>query len=139
MTRETNYTKYDARATLTTLKQFIPISELNAMRENLRGEEGQYFINKMVEMSTLINAMPHTYDQDGLGDQAVAYLHYFSGDMDWYITEKDMEDDQYQAFGLADLGYGGELGYISIVELVQSGVELDLHFTPTTLEEIRNN
>ena len=61
---------------------------------------------------------------DGKGDDAVVYLHYFRGGMDWYITEKDMEEEQHQAFGLADLGYGGELGYISIQELIDNGVSL---------------
>lgn len=44
---------------------------------------------------------------------------------------------QLQAFGLADLGYGGELGYISIVELLECGAELDLHWTPQTLAEVK--
>lgn len=52
------------------------------------------------------------------------------GGMDWYITEKAMSDEQNKAFGLADLGYGGEIGYISIVEL-------DLHFEPKRLKECR--
>jgi len=59
--------------------------------------------------------------------------------MDWYITEKDMGDEQIQAFGLADLGMGfPELGYISIEELVENGVELDLHWTPKTLAEVKS-
>jgi len=57
--------------------------------------------------------------------------------MDWYITERDMETDQLQAFGLANLGYGGELGYISIEELKSSNVEIDLHWTPKTLREVK--
>lgn len=56
----------------------------------------------------------------------------------WYITERDMERAQFQAFGLAVLfGDGGELGYINIVELIRNGVELDMYFTPCTLEAIR--
>lgn len=139
MKQETNYTRLEARATLETLKQFIPHGELTAMREQIRGEEGQYFINKMVEVNETITNMPETYEQDGKGDQAIAYLHYFSGNMDWYITEKDMEGEQLQAYGIANIGYGFEGGYVSIVDLVKSGVELDLYFTPKTLAEIRNN
>ena len=48
-----------------------------------------------------------------------------------------MEAEQHQAFGLADLGMGAELGYISIVELLENGAELDLHFVPRTLEQIK--
>jgi hypothetical protein len=90
--------------------------------------------------------MPKTGEQDGKGEQATAYLHYFAGGQaSWYITEKDAgspDDDpgtgQIQAFGLADLfGDGGELGYISIAEILENGGELDFHFTPKTLAEIR--
>lgn len=66
------------------------------------------------------------------------HLHYFFRGCDWYIQEKDIdsEDGQIQAFGLANLGYGFELGYISIQELVENGVELNLHFTPCTREKL---
>lgn len=35
------------------------------------------------------------------------------------------------------MGYP-ELGYISIAEIIECGGELDLHFTPATLKEIRS-
>lgn len=115
--------------------------ELQAIGDGCRSEEKQFFFDKIVEMAGIISTMPKTYEQDGKGNEAIVYLHYFRGNQDWYITEKDMETPeepgQYQAFGLADLGYGGELGYISIVELVKAGVELDLYFKPRTLAEIK--
>ena len=50
-----------------------------------------------------------------------------------------MEDEQLQAFGLADLfGDGGELGYVSIEELKSVGAEMDLYWTPKTLREIKS-
>ena len=91
-------------------------------------------------MAGIVTRMPKTYETDGAGDNAMAYLHYFSSNCDWFITEKDEDSDgegQIQAFGLADLGYGGELGYISIAELIALNVELDLHFTPSTLAQIK--
>lgn len=136
-------TKLDAATALsTTLRGFIPQPELCAIGEACRGEERQFFFDKIVEMAGIVSGMPKTYETDSQGDQAIAYLHYFSRGADWYITEKDAGDgpddtEQHQAFGLADLGHGGELGYISIVELVQNGVELDLYFTPKPLAAIR--
>ena len=51
---------------------------------------------------------------------------------------RQMEQASIKAFGLADpFGDGGELGYISIMELRRAGVELDLYWTPKTLAEIR--
>ena len=119
------------------LRKFITPAELAAIAGNIDGEEGEFFVNKLDELETLFKTMPKTYDQDGKGDDAVVYLHYFMGGMDWYITERDMEDEQHQAFGLADLGYGGELGYISIQELIDNGVELDLYWEPKTLREVK--
>lgn len=79
------------------------------------------------------------YQTDGQGDQAVVQLHYYTQGCDWDITERDMEAEQLQAFGAADLGYGAELGYISIVEILECGAELDLHWTPKTLAAIKTD
>ena len=119
------------------LRKFIGTRQLAVMLEGVRGEEGQFFLDKIGEMVNVIKTMPKTYEQDGLGDKAVAHLHYFKGSGDWYITEKDCEGVQHQAFGSANLGYGAELGYISIVELIRNNVEIDLHFKPTTLAELK--
>jgi hypothetical protein len=124
-------------------RPFIGAPQMHAMICGLRGEERQHFADKFAEMAARIDTMPKTYEQDGAGDDAVAVLHYFAGGQaDWWITEKDIrtpaEPGQYQAFGLADLFQdGGELGYISIVELLNNGAELDLHFTPKTLGELK--
>ena len=48
-----------------------------------------------------------------------------------------MEAEQRQAFGLANLGYGGELGYISIDEITRAGAELDLYWTPKALQKVK--
>ena len=118
-------------------RDFMGPAQREAIREACMGEEGAYFSAKLRDILTLIEGMPKTYEQDGLGMQAIAHLHYFTGSCDWYIAEKDVEtpdeSGQHQAFGWADLGYGGELGYISITELIANGAELDLYFTPKPL------
>ena len=40
-----------------------------------------------------------------------------------------------QAFGIADLGMGCELGYISIPELLENGAEFDCYFKSKTTGE----
>ena len=124
-----------------TIRPLLSRGQLFVMCDGAQGEESEYFRDKIHTLAKLIEHMPRTYAQDGLGDQAIAYLHYFKGGADWYITELDIETadepGQHQAFGLANLGYGAELGYISIVELVANGVELDLHFSPTTLATLK--
>jgi hypothetical protein len=129
---------------MTNLLNFISNSQLLAIKAGVSGEESKFFRDKLKEMSTVVATMPQTYDQDGKGQEAIAYLHYFTGGCDWYITEKDKgaEDDkqrgkQYQAFGLAKI-HEAELGYISIQELIENQVELDLYWTPKTLGEIQS-
>ena len=122
------------------MRQFIGAQQKMALRQALRGEEGDYFKDMLRKLVARISEMPETYGQDGLGDRAIAYLHYFNAGMDWYITERDSDPDgegQVQAFGVANLGYGDELGYISIAELVENGVEIDLYFKPRALSEIK--
>jgi Protein of unknown function (DUF2958) len=132
-------TKLDAaHAIAIHLTHFVSKQQLRVLGDACYCEERMYFIDKICDLGKLIETMPKTYEQDGMGDQAIAFLHYFTGSADWYITEKDIEMPQVQAFGLADLGYGGEMGYISIKDLISLGVELDLYFAPKTLKEIRN-
>jgi hypothetical protein len=125
---------------LAEISVFVPRVQRKVIQSGMRGEEGQFFIDKMMELRARIMGMPKSYDTDGQGGRAIAYLHYFAAAGDWWITERDtVFDEQDQAFGLADLGQGyPEKGYISITELVNSGrVELDLHFTPKSLNEVQ--
>jgi hypothetical protein len=121
------------------LSKFIGRSQRSALAEVLRGEERAFFAEKLCKLAELINGMPHTYQQDGLGEKAIVYLHYFAGGAaNWWITEKDMDGGTQQAFGKADLfGDGGELGYISIDEIVANNGELDLYWTPKTVGECK--
>lgn len=126
-----------APADLTLLRAFIGPAQRASLTQLVRGEEGEWFAEKSAAIAEQIRTMAHTYQTDGQGDDAVAVLHYFTASADWYITEKDSETEQLQAFGLADLGYGAELGYISIAELLSVGAELDLHYEPQPLRAIR--
>ena len=125
------------------LRQFINQRQLEVIGNLCRGEEGEWFKSKLVSLANTIEAMPETYAQDGKGAQAHIYLHYFIGGCDWYITEKDVSADdgegligQFQAFGVANLGYGPELGYISLPEILAAGAELDLHWKIITIAEV---
>ena len=121
-----------------TLRRFIPAVQMQTIGDLCKGEEGEYFRDKLASVANLVATMPKTYEQDGMGDNAIVHLHYFTGGCDWYITERDMETVQHQAFGYTNLGYGGELGYISLVELCQHpSVELDLHWTPKELSKVK--
>ena len=118
------------------LKGFMSSRQLGFMLEACRGEEGQFFIDKLVETAQFIQSMPKTGEQAD-SDDPIGYLHYFTGgSFNWYISEKDMLSEQHQAYGLADMGYP-EYGYISITELIENHVELDLHFKPESLKALK--
>lgn len=126
-----------ATAAALILRHYIGTSQLLVLSQSCRGEERQFFLDKLCELAQRVHAMPRVYEQEGKGDEAIAFLHYFTGSCDWWITERDTTDEQHQAFGLANLGYGGELGYISIAELIDAGAELDLYFQPKPLKEVK--
>jgi hypothetical protein len=126
----------EAAAAVKSLRPYINPVQLEVIGDLCRSEERQFFIDELVEMASLVQTMPKTYETDGQGGQAIVQLHYFTAGADWYITERDCEREQLQAFGKADLSYGAELGYISIVELLECGAEIDMNWTPKRLEEI---
>ena len=86
-------------------------------------------------------ALPWLYEQDGLGDDAIVHVKFFTPDSNWtwYATEFDGKDT---FFGLVD-GFEMELGYFSLSELQSARgplglpIERDRYFTPKTLGEIR--
>lgn len=76
------------------------------------------------------------------------------GGVDAWIVERDVGENgteapgagegdqhQHQAYGKITLFGGGweeaEWGYISIVELIQNGVELDLYWEPKPVKEMK--
>ena len=132
----TTTTTKEAIQALKFLQSFICPEQMLVLTQLIDGAEQEFFVEKVIELAERIKGMPKTYDTDGLGLEAVAYLHYFKNGFDWYITEKDMEPEQLQAFGLVKM-FEEEYGYISIEELIASGVEMDLHFTPTALKELK--
>lgn len=121
-------------------RHFISRPQLRLMLELTKGEEGQWFIDKFRELTHTITYMPKTGETDGQGDDAMVQLHYFLGGSDWWITEKDVEEEQLQAFGFVCLnGWTdmAELGYISIEEVIGAGAEIDLNWQPIPLRTVK--
>ena len=61
----------------------------------------------------LIEQIPPLYEQEGKGENALAYVKLFTPDSNftWFITEYDA--DEKMCFGLID-GFEKELGYFSL-------------------------
>lgn len=128
----------ETKAHITTLRPFIPMGQLANVVNLMRGEDGEFFVAKLAELAGIVREMPRTYAQEGLGDDAIIWLHYFCGGSDWWITEKDIHPNQLQAFGLVHMrGNYPELGYIPISEMLPLPVELDFHWRKKTIREVK--
>lgn len=131
------------RASAAVLREFLSKEQLGHMLREAKGEEGEYFTTQLASLAAAVRSMPKSYETDGQGDNAVAHLHYFLNGSDWYITEKDMDDDgegQVQAYGFVVLNDDVEMaekGYVSIKEITGLGAELDLHWTPKPLARVK--
>ena len=133
------YTPPEKPHELDILKMLTPPAQYEAIIAGMMGEEGDHFVELIDRVHAMWQAMPKTYETDGQGCSALARLHYFTAGCDWWIVEKDADPDgagQVQALGIADLGMGRELGYISIPELLENGAELDLYFKPQPIGEL---
>lgn len=146
--------KHEALASLNSetgfFRHWMGRSQRMAIAEVIRGEEGQSFIDLLVNLKYVIENMPRTYETDGqqMKDKVV-HLHYFGGSVDAWIVERDMGDSKYQAeIGPQHQAFGpitlvsepigdSEWGYISIQELIGNGIELDLHWEPKAVKEVK--
>lgn len=117
------------------LKHFIPAFQQKA----LIGTTEHWGVLDRLE--DIVKEMPVTRGSAPKIDDKIIYLHYFYGNSDWYIAEKDMEKNQLQAFSYAILNGDTEMaewGYIDIEEL--SGtckVEIDFFFEPIKFGELK--
>lgn len=128
------------------LSKFIPSMELAALKEHLKGEEKEHFVDLLDDLEKTIKSMPGLYDEEAekQGLDAPILLHYFFGGSDWWFSRYDPEDQV--AFGFVRLGGMGdcaELGYSHIPEILRDvhhgpfQVELDLYWNKeTTLREV---
>jgi len=96
--------------------------ELNDVRENL---------------NTIISTIAGFRETENVKDKIID-LHYFSPSMDWYIVEFDK--DTMEFFGYVNTGYGAELGYTSVTEILENReIELDLYFEPTPWSAVQGH
>lgn len=126
-------------------RHWIGVAQRNALHQMLRGEEGDFFRIKLTELKNTIDKMPKTYETEAIdGKDKIVHLHYFTGPIDAWVVEKDMGDGsgdllQLQAYGkqcLTGDKSDAEWGYISIQELIDNDVEIDLYWTPKPMGEV---
>lgn len=123
-----------------TLSDFMSLPQRLALKRRVLDGD-QDCTDKVLKISERIRKMPATYETNFVdNNNKVIHLRYIKGHVAAWIIEKDkgneLESLQTQAFGYVDLYGNGigraELGYISILELTISGMELDIDFEPET-------
>jgi len=130
----------EALKTLDMLNKFkvIGMLQYRTLREFiLQSEESDFFATTVDEVANRVADTPDLYAQEDAGEKAIVHLHYFLGNYDAWITELNRATGE--AFGKASFGGASEAeyGYISLQELFDNNVELDLYWTPIPIGEIR--
>jgi len=120
------------------VKYFMPLAQQKTVKANIHA-----FQDVLEHLERVISDLPALYDTDGQDDK-IAYLHYFYGGTDIYILERDISAEQLQAFGWTILNndyQNAEYGYIGIQQelLPSNKIELDFHFDPTKLSDIKKS
>lgn len=133
-------TQPEALATLDMLSKFKIIGphQRLVLRDYIQdSEESTFFCNKVDEVANIVADTPDLYSQDGAGEKVIVYLHYFNGNYDAWITELNLGTRI--AFGKASFNgvSEAEYGYISLQELFDNNVELDLYWTPKPIGEVK--
>lgn len=129
-----------ALKTMGQIRHFLPKRQGLFLLKSLYSSDlkrSEWARNAVHSINNTVSTMPKTYETDGQGDNAIVHLHYFAGNSEFFIIEKDCTPQQLQAFGFADCG-SPELGYIAISEIIaiQSAV-LDLHWQPKSLADVK--
>lgn len=129
------------------LSDWMSSAQFNVLSRCKKGEEAAAFLEIERRLIDLINKCPVTYEQDGLGEQSIAYLHYFNEDSDYYVIEKDRsaegdlpEQFQSQMFALKrERTNPYRYGYVDLRTLLKMGCELDFYFKPTKIIDIKKD
>lgn len=118
--------------------KLIPPMQLKVLRENMKGEEGEFFIDKVKEIDAIGAKLKKEMNPFSMEDAPA--LHYFNSASDWYVY--GWEKDRFMAYVVLNGdAQNAEYGPVSIEELFANygfgrTAELDLYFTPKPLSEL---
>lgn len=121
------------------LSRFMGESQRGAVRDFLGSEEWEFYADTVIRLTRLVEVMPKLYSTEKLGDDAPVSLHYFAGNAHWYLIEREIRAGQPDSvFCYASLwGDEYEYGYVDMAELLKNGAELDFHFEPRPMRDLK--
>lgn len=109
--------------------KFIPTSQKEVLKQNLKGEEKEYFNGEVEKLVSTINNAPKMYETESIElNDKKPVLHYFGGNYDNYVFEIDKETGD--MFGAVSFdGNDFELGYSNINDInLDPAINLDMNF-----------
>jgi hypothetical protein len=113
--------------------KFIPNSQKEVLKQNLKGSESEYFVKEAQKLADLIESAPNMYEtEDVKTDDKKPVLHYFGGNYDNYVFEIDKQTGE--LFGAVSMDGGNtfELGYSSVEEMNNTPfINLDMNYDNT--------
>jgi hypothetical protein len=119
-----------------TVSHFMSVDQLNTEREVL----GDEFDAKIANLALHIRDMPTTFGQSDKENDMVAYLCYNKQDSDteWYITEKDTNEKQFEVFGFSLHKETGliTMGIIKLQDVLEKDYQVNLDFKPTSKSKL---
>ncbi len=105
-------------------------------------EESGFFKEIAAHLRRSVEAMPAAGGQRLDEEAPMVYLHYFLGASDVWVLEKAEGGGVEQVFAFSLLNGDhqmAELGSVDLSELLPVGFELDFHFEPKPLSEVRES
>jgi hypothetical protein len=129
-------TSLEARDALDLLNRFIGTQQRAGINILCQSEERQFYYQSLMRLKNIIETMPVTF-QIKRNEVVTAHLHYFTATTHFFITKRDRDAWQLQAYGLTILSDGDKkLGYLGIDEILRGGAVLDLSWSPVELNQV---
>lgn len=132
---QVNETIEDAFLNAKYTRSIMPRLQMMSVMESGKGEEKQFFIDKIKEFETIFEAAKKRQNLKAI--DSIVRAHFFYRQTHWYIFDYDPKQNYF--FGYVVLNgdtQNSESGYISIDELHRiKGVELDFYWTPKELHK----
>lgn len=129
--------------------QKVSVKSAVARTSTRRLNKAEHLVNKGIESAFAKHPL---YSQDGKGGDADILVKYFNpyGRGTWYVLEANkLPDNDYELYGIVDMGYGQEYGYFRLSELqnytykmgnyVVGGIERDMYFGKKKVKDIKND
>lgn len=114
-----------------------------------RRNRAEHLMNKGIEDALTKHPL---YSQDGKGEEADIIVKYFNpyGDGRWYVLEGNKQGNDWELYGIVEMGGEREYGYFMLSDLENyvyrtrggypvGGIERDMYFGKKKVKDIKDS